>query len=247
MTDNDVPAAVPATTDRAARPGALKGKRELFAQRFAALGNATEAYRRTYRRTGSSPNSLRVRAYAVAHDPAVAARVRQLLAVAVGDSTVATQARMARLQAIVEADPAELVRVERVPCAHCWLPESPPADGAGGDAAPPQGDQNALREYPRADCSSCHGDGSRRVVVTPTDELSPAARMLLQSIRQKSTGEIEVRLHDQLAAADQLNRMQGSYAPERSVAVAAHVSVDFARMTRDEQLQFLDSLRPVHE
>lgn len=238
MTEDGVPAIVPATAGRIAGVGRLTGKRELFAQRLAALGNASEAYRLTYRRRGVSPQSLRVRAYAVAHEPAVAARVRQLLAAAAGDAVIATKARMARLQTIVEADPSELVRIERIPCPRCW---DTVADGeSGGEAAPLSGAQNE----PREDCPSCHGDGNRRVVVTPTDELSPAARVLLRSVREKASGEIEVRMHDQLAASDQLNRMQGSYAPDRSVGLTAHVNVDFAKMTREQQLDFLESLRP---
>lgn len=82
----------------------------------------------------------------------------------------------------------------------------------------------------------------RRVVVTPTDELSPAARMLLRSVRQKASGEIEIRMHDQLVASDQLNRMQGSYAPDRSLGLTAHVNVDFATMTLEQQADFIRGL-----
>jgi hypothetical protein len=81
--------------------------------------------------------------------------------------------------------------------------------------------------------------------VTPTDELSPSARKLLKGIRQKASGEIEIRLHDQLEAADMLSRLQGAYI-DRSVHVTAHVDLPkFESMTREQQLEFLDSLRPV--
>jgi Terminase small subunit len=239
MTDNGVPAVVPAAAGLVAHPVALTKKRELFAQRLAALGNATEAYRRTYRRRGASPAALRVRAHELAHSSDVAARVRQLLAESAGDAVVATQARMARLQAIVEADPAELVRVVRVPCPACWPAAEAQANAEqGGEAAPLQGAQDA----PREGCLACHGDGARQVVITPTDDLSPAARMLLKGVRQKATGEIEVRLHDQLTASDQLNRMQGSYAPDRSLGLTAHVNVDFSTMTLEQQADFIRGL-----
>lgn len=246
MTENNVPAAVPAMVSRASALGTLTKKQERFAQRLAASGNATESYRQTYRRLGSSAVALRQRAFVLAHTLAVAARVRQLLADAAGDATIAARARMARLQAIVEADPAELVRIVAEPCKDCWPAATAsgapsPSHDSGSNGAPLHG----LQDAPRADCPSCRGHGARRVVVAPTDELSPAARMLLKGVRQKSTGEIEIRMHDQLAASDQLNRMQGAYAPDRSVGLTAHVNVDFARMSREEQLNFLESLKPV--
>lgn len=243
MTDNGVPAIVPATPGLSAHPVALTGKRELFAQRMAALGNATEAYRRTYRRRGASPAALRVRAHELAHSSDVAARVRQLLAESAGDAVIATKARMARLQTIVEADPAELVRIVSEPCPDCWPAAVPPTGHeSGSDGSPLQGSQNALHGHPREDCPACRGYGVRRVVVTPTDELSPAARMLLRSVRQKASGEIEIRMHDQLVASDQLNRMQGSYAPDRSLDLTAHVNVDFATMTLEQQADFIRGL-----
>ena len=222
--------------------GKLRPRVEQFCQLFAASGDAAASYRKAFRcRPGSKPATQRRRAYDLVHRPDVAARVRQLLAESAGDAVVATKARMARLQAIVEADPSELVRIVRVPCPSCWpAAEAQANTEQGGEAAPLLGAQAA----PREGCSACRGDGARQVVVTPTDDLSPAARMLLKGVRQKGTGEIEVRMHDQLAASDQLNKLQGSYAPERSVGLTAHVNVDFSAMTREQQLDFLESLRP---
>src|SRR5690348_5434592 len=89
----------------------LRPKVERFAQLYAVCGDAAAAYRKVFRcRDGSKPSTQKQRAYDLVHRPDVAARVRELLAAAAGDATVATRARMARLQAIVEADPAELVR-----------------------------------------------------------------------------------------------------------------------------------------
>ncbi len=260
-TDVAVPAAVPAKLRRAR---ALRPKRERFAQRFAALGNAAQAYREVFKPgPNMSGHVLRQLAYRTAHEPAVAERVRQILAEAAEGTTISARARMVHLQAIAEADPGELVCVVADCCRRCygighayqWIDAEEFATAAA--AAKRSRRRKALlpsdaggygyqrdRE-PAPDCPACRGEGVQRVVVTPTDQLSPAARKLLAGVRQKATGEIEVRLHDQLTAMDMLNRMQGAYAPERSVAVAAHVNVDFKTMTRDEQLEFLNSLRPV--
>lgn len=83
-----------------------------------------------------------------------------------------------------------------------------------------------------------------RVSVTPTDKLSPAARRLLKSVRQKASGEITVVLHDALAAADMLNKMQGVYV-DRSVSLSVSATVpDLKDMSRDDMLDMLESIRP---
>jgi hypothetical protein len=243
MADDCVPAVIPAPGATASlaepvdTPTALRPKVENFAQAFASHGNAARAYREAFDCSpGIRPGTVKQRAYELVHSPAVAARVRALLAKAAEGTTISARARMAHLQTILEADPAELVHVVREPCKDCWSADALVAAQARSET-PDTGN-------PREDCAACRGDGTRRVLVTPTAELSLAARRLLKGIRQKPTGEIEIRLHDQLSAADMLNRMTGSYAPDRSVSVSASVSVDFARMTRDQQLDFLDSLRP---
>ena len=122
------------------------------------------------------------------------------------------------LQDIVEANPDELVSIVAEPCAHCW------ADPLALAAVLDRGEIPDTTS-PQEDCKHCKGHGARRVVITPTDQLSPSARKLLKSVRQKPDGTIEVHMHDQLAASDQLNRMQGAYI-ERSVSVTAHVHVE---------------------
>lgn len=209
-----------------AAPGSLRPKQEVFAQRYAALGNAAKAYREAFEVSpGTRSATVAQRAYELVHEPAVAARVREILAQAAEGTTISARARMVRLQAISEADPGELVRIERVPCSSCW-----PAEAA--------------QDGPNENCAGCRGYGEPRMVLAPTDALSGSARMLLKAVRRKSDGSIEVVLHDQLQAIDILNRMQGSYAPERSLALSAHVDVDFSKMTLEQQADFIRSLAP---
>src|SRR5687768_10412773 len=91
---------------------ALRPKQEAFALRFAEHGNATRAYREAFE-VGATMTAatVRQRAYELVHTPAVATRIRDVLAVAAEGTTVSARARMVRLQDIVEADPSELVRV----------------------------------------------------------------------------------------------------------------------------------------
>jgi phage terminase small subunit len=217
-------------------PVALSPKREAFAQHYAANGNATAAFRAAFDAAGLKTRSVRELGYRTAHEPAVRARVRELLAAAAEGATISARARMVRLQLITEADPGELVRVVSECCRHChgvghafqWVDLSEYL--AALDAAEAKNEARlAERKKPRAlpgdqggygfepnaepaeDCPRCFGRGTQRVVVTDTDRLSASARALLKGVRMKSTGELEVLFHDQLSASDQLNRMQGAY------------------------------------
>ena len=202
---------------------ALRPKVERFAQLFASYGNAARAYREAFDVSPTTRRgTIKQRAYELVHQPAVAARVRELLAQAAEGTTISARTRMVRLQDIVEADPSELVHIVAEPCPQCWADAMVMAVAIDNAAA---AGADLDLQAPRESCTDCKGHGVRRVVITPTDDLSPAARRLLKSVRQKADGSIEVHLHDQLAALDQLNRMQGVYV-DKSVSVTAHVHVD---------------------
>jgi hypothetical protein len=64
--------------------------------------------------------------------------------------------------------------------------------------------------------------------VADLSKLSGPAGRLLKGVRQKADGSIEVMLHDQLAAADMLNKMQAAYV---SVSVSAHTTANAATLT----------------
>ncbi len=206
-------------------PAALRSKHERFALCYAAHGNAARAYRQAFDvNPGTRSNTVAVRAFEIRHRPEVAERIRCLQASAAEVATISVRARMAWLEDIRTADPSEIVRVVADPCSSCW--------------------PDAAQDAPRADCPACKGEGIARVKVTPTELLSASARRLVRSIRQKASGEIEVRLHDQIEASDQLNRMQGVYV-DRSVTVTAHTNLpDFASMTPEQQADFIRSLTP---
>jgi phage terminase small subunit len=238
----------------------LTPKQETFAQRFAVHGNATQAYREAFDCSGPiRPATIRQRAYELVHSPDVASRVRELVAVAAEGTTIDARSRMVRLQDIVEADPGELVRTVAEACRWChgfehkhmWIDSDefctavaeasnmgkplPSMDGGFGFTP---------HAEPHERCPRCHGDGVMRVVVTPTDQLSPAARRLLKGIRQKATGEVVITLHDQIAAADMLNKMQGVYV-DRSVSLNVNANVPQLKdMTTEQALDFLESLKP---
>jgi hypothetical protein len=216
----------------------LLAKREAFAVAFVELQSATRAYRAVYDCAGMAPLTVRRKAYDLRHSADVAARVRELYDEAAADTMLSARARMARLQAIVEADPGELVRVVAEPCRYChgvdgkyqWRDADEftlAVARAFDDRKPLPSDAGGygftVHSEPNPTCEECRGDGVARVVVTPTDQLSPAARALLKGVRQKASGEVTVLLHDQLAASDQLNKMAGMYV-DKSLNINANVN-----------------------
>ncbi|MEO8019726.1 MAG: terminase small subunit [Pseudomonadota bacterium] len=239
---------------------ALTPKQENFAQRFAAHGNASKAYREAFDCSGSTrPSTIAQRAYELVHSPGVASRVRELVAVAAEGTTIDTRSRMVRLQDIVEADPGELVRTVNEACRYChgvnhlyqWTVDEfcAACDDAERTGKPLPTCEGGLGFTPHAEpheeCGHCHGDGVTRVVITPTEKLSPSARRLLKSIRQKATGEIVLTLHDQLAAADMLNKMAGVYV-DRSVSLNVNANLPAPKdLTPEQALAYLDRLKPL--
>jgi phage terminase small subunit len=224
-------------------------KVEQFALAYAEHGNAARAYREAFDTSGMSPPTIKRKAYDVVHAPRVTARVRELQAAAAERTVISVAARMEWLRDIVAADPNELVQHVRVNCRHChgvgfawrWRdagelaralddhmrslntprPLPRPADARGGFGFDPNGD-------PHPDCPRCNGEGIGRTIIADTTKLSGPARRLLKGIREKADGSIEVLMHDQLAAADQLNKLQAAYT---NVSVSASVSVNRDSLT----------------
>lgn len=271
MSSSELVPTMPAEPVSGSTAIALRPKVERFAQLYAAHGNASKAYREAFEvGAGTRPGTVWQRAYELVHEPQVAERVRQLLAQAAEGTTVSARARMVHLQSIVEADPGELVRIASECCRYChgvghayqWVDFAEYL--AALSAATTKNEQRAARRHrarplpsddggygfdpnrePAEDCPQCHGRGTQRIIITDTHRLSPSARALLKGIRQKANGEIEVLLHDKLAAADMLNRMQGAYI-DRSVNVNINAHVEPLRdMTPAEIAELIQQQKTI--
>lgn len=163
--------------------------------------------------------------------------VRQRIAelrVKADEETVSTIAeRMAWLRLIISADPAELSRVVHEPCGACWVDSEIAKAYASHFAANPF-DPDEPRPplpdtaKPRHDCPGCQGVGFARVVLTPSDELSPGARALFKGAEQNEKGAIKIHTHDQMAAAEMLNKLQSAYV-QRSLNMNVNASIHAAR------------------
>jgi phage terminase small subunit len=198
------------------------------------------------------PGSVWECASKLAKLPAIVARVRELQTIAAEATTISVRERMAWLDAIVHADPSELTRLVGYACRHCngvnhayqWRDGAELAravdrymsDLAAYDATQGKRKRPARPTMPSAEggfgyrhdsppsesCPKCYGK-LVRVELTPHDQLSGPARALFKGVKQKADGSIEVLMHDQAAASDQLNKLQAAYT---TVSLSASVSVD---------------------
>lgn len=216
-------------------------KLESFAQAVVRLGIAASAYREVFDPGRELPNTTAwERASKLNARPDVVKRVRELRAAALATSQISVQALIADLQDIVEADPNDLCRSVVSACRHChgidhkyqWIDadeyvvkcDEVQADndfrrensktGKTRDVPLPTCDGGFgydVRRDPHGMCPECMGAGFLRVIIPDTTQLGPQARKLYKGIRVKGDGSVEVLMHDQVAARDQLHRLLGAY------------------------------------
>lgn len=225
--------ALPNTT---AGPPALPAPRPISArqERYARCVASGMSYAEAFRQAGcvaSTAGSMSGQIQGLNRDQRVRARIAELKP-KIDAETVSTIAeRMAWLRLIVQADPEELSRLVRDPCTHCW-PEAEVARAFAAHFTPCEFNEErpALPDTkrPRGNCEHCRGEGYARVVLTPTDELSPAARALFKGAEQNEKGVIKIFTHDQMAAAEMLNKLQSAYVT-RSLNINANMAIQAAR------------------
>jgi hypothetical protein len=216
-------------------PRPLTERQERYARGVAAGMSYAEAFR-SGGLVASTAGSQSRQIGDLNRDPRIRARIASLRERA-DEQIVSTVAeRMAWLKLIIQGDPDELRRIVRDPCDFCWTDaEIARAYGAHFAPTPFHEERPALPNVakPRDDCKHCRGVGYSRVVLTPTDELSPAARALFKSASQDKDGVIKIEMHDQLAAAEMLNKLQSAYV-SRSLNINANVAVQAAKDANPE-------------
>ena len=208
----------------------LTRRQEAYARCVATGMSYAEAFR-SAGLLASSAGSQAHQIGALNRTPIVRARIAELRA-KFDEHLVSSQLeRMTMLRNIVAADPDELSKIVSEPCGNCWTDEAVAKAYAAHfsvveefDDRPPLPDQSK----PRRDCTHCSGAGISRVVLTPTDELSPEARALFRGAKQNDKGVIEILTHDKMVAADMLNRMQGVYI-SKSLNLNINANVQAAR------------------
>lgn len=210
---------------------ALTRRQENYARCVAAGMSYAEAFKQGGL-VASNVNSMSQQIAQLNRTPKVRDKIRMLRAAADKDTISTIAERMAWLRLIINADPSEVSRLVADPCQMCW-PDDEVAKAWTAHLSPPP-DELAERPSvpdamkPRHDCIHCRGQGMQRVVLTPTDQLSPEGRALFVSASQDKDGVIKVETRDQIAAAEMLNKLQSAYVT-RSLNLNANVAVHPAR------------------
>lgn len=213
-----------------ALPPNLTRRQENYARCVAAGMSYAEAFRQAGC-VASTAGSQHRQIVDLNSTPKVRARIAELKMRADDETVDNLRERMSWLRLIISAKPDELSRVECFPCDVCWTDHDiARAYSAHFAPTPFHEERPALPSFakPRHDCLKCRGAGISRVVITPTDELSPAGRALFTGATQDKDGVIKIQMHDQQAASDQLNKLNSAYV-QRSLNINANVAVTAAR------------------
>jgi phage terminase small subunit len=235
------------------RPADLTTRQENFARLYAETGVALEAYTVAYDCEGSSRATARVNAFRLLRKPKVAARVRAFQEAAAERSLRSTAALIHDLEAMVESDPNELVRLDVGPCRHChgvgglyqWkdLAEYCEAvtQALDADATTPSdagGYGYRMDAEPNPACNECGGSGKPRVVFNSTADVSPGARKLLRGIELFPDGSVKrVLLHDQMAARVELHKLRGLHIDRsESRNLTVHTTLPATREVSTDEL-----------
>jgi phage terminase small subunit len=209
---------------------------EDFAQAVVRHNNQSMAYREVFTvKPETPPRLVWEEASRLARRMDVSVRIDWLRAQSLERSQISVVALMRDLYDIATADATELTRMVVTNCRHChgvnfgyqWVDETEfvaecERIEALNAAAGEKGPQHVLPSCdggfgfdthgaPNARCPHCMGVGIRTTWVNDTTALSDKARKLFKGVKTKSDGSIEILMHDQLAARDQLHKLAGAY------------------------------------
>jgi len=189
-------------------------------------------------RAGYSPLSARQTASELLAMPKVKAKVDEAMAARIARTEVTQDRVLARLVAIAEADPNELVELRRVNCRYCWgkdnryqrtAVEMRQARDDYEKALLEAGkDPNLIPELmdefdpkggigfnanadPNNECEECFGKGVIDVNWKDTRDVSPQARMLFAGVKETKEG-LEVKMHNQADALKLVGTHLGMFA-----------------------------------
>jgi phage terminase small subunit len=224
------PAPKPAKKAKPVSTLPVKPQPEMFVREYLVDLNQTQAAIRA----GYSPGSARQTASRLMATPAVAEAITKAMVERAQATAITADKVLERYWAIATANPQELTSLYRACCRFCWgkdhhyqwtpqelrdaqrehakevafateeqLKLIDPVDEWGGT------DFDA-RKDPNPDCPECHGAGVERVQFKDTRDLSPAARLLFAGVKTTQAG-MEIKVHDQMAALQQVGRHLGMF------------------------------------
>jgi phage terminase small subunit len=206
-------------------------RRERFCGHYVeSNGNGMYAFRMAFVTDGKMINKeIFHRAKLLLADPTVVERIREMQDVAAQATQASITALMQDWVDIANADPNELCAHMRVNCRHCWgingayqwvnmaeyLAAMREAAKHEGAAVPDcsGGFGYTLYNDPNPACtdSGCFGQGIAHVHISDTTKLAGSARKLYAGVKQKANGEIEILMHSQEKARENIARCLGAF------------------------------------
>lgn len=178
-----------------AKPGQLNPQQERFVREYLTDFNATQAAIRA----GYSENSAAVQAARLLTNDKIIEAVDQGKAAQAEKFNVSAEWIIEQWAEIARADPHDLAQFRRCACKKCW------------DGQAPQREANP-------ECTTCWGEGSGRVFIPDTRELTPAQRRLYAGVQQGKDG-LRVILRDRDKALENLARTLGMFKDNLEVKV----------------------------
>ena len=225
-------------------PHGLTWREDAFARELVNSGNVARAYRVAYSVPAHyKPDEVWRLGKRIEQRPRVWERLGTLRQEADARTVTTLVETVKYWHDIATADPAEIVRLERYACRHCygegghhqWIDEREYADAfaewsKASDKAlkagtePPDapdctgGFGYSTKREPNHDCLRCFGQGVERVFLEDTRNLSDKARRLYKGVKQTRNG-IEVFMHDQGQARVEMAKLLGWLAGKGEAAV----------------------------
>lgn len=205
---------------------------ERFCGTFVDSGNRMHAYRMAFVvEPGAANQWIWEQVRKLERDPEVQARIQEMRDEANAAQIVTVQKLLQDWADIADADPNELSSTVIDCCRYCngidhafqWVNpeefqraqakaiESTPADkpvqlptDEGGYGFHPS-------NTPSHSCPSCFGRGVLNAQFGDSRKLSPQARKLFAGVKQGANGQLEIKMHCQMKAREQLARVMGYF------------------------------------
>lgn len=218
----------------------LTTKQEAFARAFVEYRNASTAYRLAYNvGHNTQPSTVWEESARTLAVPVVAARVRELEALAAASTIVKARDILQAQVDIAEADANDVIRVRTLCCRHCYgvgyayqwqelewvhaaadaLDMGVTADGKPLMKAP--SDRGGFgfdpQREPNPTCPQCRGAGVRVVYVTDSEKLTGKARRLYKGVKLGAKGDLEVLMANSEDARKEVAKLLGAYQTDGKV------------------------------
>ncbi len=245
-------------------------KQAAFARAAVEYNNWTRAYRIAYDAWDSSGNWVHQEASKLMQRPKVAALHAAYQKWHRKRHAATIESIVARVQAIADANPDELVKRVIGCCRHCWgegfkyqrtqaeyddvwaryaeRVMQPRKAGEPEPAAPDDlgGVGFDRKRDPNPECHECRGEGVGRTVITDTRKLSPGAAALFAGIKETKDGT-QVLMHSQLDAADKILRKLGAYVERKEISGPGGAPLAAAVLTTTDPVAAAQAYRDIME